>query len=108
MAGRRAGCHRAVRPDVDVERARLQRGLWRCHRRDAHALSRAGHMAEFVAARPLVAPVGTAFSYSSGTAVMLARIWQNTLGDPARALAWPREKLFAPTGMDSAVLEADA
>lgn len=65
-------------------------------------------MAEFVAARPLVAPVGTAFSYSSGTAVMLARIWQNALGDPARALAWPREKLFAPIGMDSAVLEADA
>jgi CubicO group peptidase (beta-lactamase class C family) len=65
-------------------------------------------MAAFASSKPLVNDVGKAFSYSSGTTVMLSRIWQNAVGDQSLALAWPRTKLFDPLGMTSAVLEADA
>jgi CubicO group peptidase (beta-lactamase class C family) len=65
-------------------------------------------MASFAAAKPLASDVGKKFSYSSGTTLLLSRLWQDAVGDPAKALAWPREKLFGPLGMTSAVLEADA
>lgn len=63
-------------------------------------------MASFAVARPSEHPAARHFSYSSGTSVMLARLWQDALGRDA--LAWPRSALFAPLGMTSAVLEADA
>jgi CubicO group peptidase (beta-lactamase class C family) len=65
-------------------------------------------MASFAAAKPLASDVSKKFSYSSGTTLILSRLWQDAVGDPAKALAWPREKLFGPLGMTSAVLEADA
>lgn len=65
-------------------------------------------MAAFAAAKPLAGEVGKVFSYSSGTTVMLSRLWQEAVGDPEQALAWPREALFGPLGMTSAVLETDA
>ncbi len=65
-------------------------------------------MAAFAARQPLVAPPGSHFNYSSGTPVILSRIWQNALGDPAAAHAWPRKALFGPLGMGSAVMETDA
>lgn len=65
-------------------------------------------MASFASAKPLAGEVGKVFSYSSGTTLILSRLWQDAVGDPARALAWPRERLFGPVGMTSAVLEADA
>ncbi|SFO29274.1 CubicO group peptidase, beta-lactamase class C family [Mesorhizobium sp. NFR06] len=64
-------------------------------------------MAGFAEAKPLTGEVGKVFSYSSGTAVMLSRLWQDAIGDKAKALAWPRTALFEPLGMDSAVLETD-
>lgn len=64
-------------------------------------------MAGFAADKPQVEPAGSHFSYSSGTAVMLSRVWQNALDSREAALAWPRDKLFMPIGMHSAVLEAD-
>ena len=64
-------------------------------------------MAGFAAAKPLTGEVGKAFSYSSGTAVMLSRLWQDAIGDKAKALTWPRTALFEPLGMHSAVLETD-
>ncbi|MDX8445099.1 serine hydrolase domain-containing protein [Mesorhizobium captivum] len=64
-------------------------------------------MAGFGEAKPLTGEVGKAFSYSSGTAVMLSRLWQDAVGDKAKALAWPRTALFEPLGMHSAVLETD-
>jgi CubicO group peptidase (beta-lactamase class C family) len=64
-------------------------------------------MAGFAEAKPLVDEVGKVFSYSSGTAVLLSRLWQDALGDGDKALAWPRVALFDPLGMQSAVLEAD-
>lgn len=64
-------------------------------------------MAGFTEAKPLDGEVGEVFNYSSGTAMLLSRLWQDALGDPAKALAWPRLALFDPLGMRSAVLEAD-
>lgn len=64
-------------------------------------------MAGFAEAKPLAAEVGKVFSYSSGTAVMLSRLWQDAIGDKTKALAWPRTALFEPLGMHSAVLETD-
>lgn len=64
-------------------------------------------MAGFAGSKPLTGEVGKVFSYSSGTAVMLSRLWQDAIGDKDKALAWPRTGLFDPLGMHSAVLEAD-
>ncbi|TSE06595.1 serine hydrolase [Mesorhizobium intechi] len=64
-------------------------------------------MAGFAASKPLAGEVGKVFSYSSGTAVMLSRLWQDAIGDKAKALTWPRSALFGPLGMHSAVLETD-
>lgn len=63
-------------------------------------------MASFVHAQPLEHPAGTTWSYSSGTTVFLSRLWQQAVG--AGALAYPHEQLFAPLGMRSATMEADA
>ncbi len=63
-------------------------------------------MAAFVHAQPLEHPVGTTWSYSSGTTVFLSRLWQQAVG--AGALAYPHEHLFTPLGMRSATMEADA
>ncbi|TPI52524.1 MULTISPECIES: serine hydrolase [unclassified Mesorhizobium] len=64
-------------------------------------------MAGFAEAKPLTGEGGKVFSYSSGTAVMLSRLWQDAVGDKAKALTWPRTALFEPLGMHSAVLETD-
>ena len=40
-----------------------------------------------------------------GRVVLLTRLWQNAIG--AAASSYPRERLFQPLGMTSAVLEAD-
>lgn len=64
-------------------------------------------MANFAADQPLEADPGTRFNYSSGTGVLLSRIWMSRLEDKA-ALAYPRKALFEPLGMASAVLEVDA
>ncbi len=63
-------------------------------------------MAGFAASRPAEAGPGEAFSYSSGTANILSRLWQNAVGDTAAS--WPGEHLFGPLGMASATLEMDA
>jgi len=62
-------------------------------------------MASFTAAKPLVGEVGKVFNYSSGTATLLSRLWQDALG--ADALAWPSKALFQPIGMTSAIFETD-
>jgi CubicO group peptidase (beta-lactamase class C family) len=64
-------------------------------------------MAGFAGSRPLVHAVGTRFNYASGSSVLLARLWQDAVPGGA-SLAWPRQALFGPLGMRSAVLEADA
>ncbi len=64
--------------------------------------------AAFAAARPLVAPPGTHFAYSSGTTNALCQWLRESFDDHADALAYPQSALFAPAGMLSAVLETDA
>jgi CubicO group peptidase (beta-lactamase class C family) len=64
-------------------------------------------MAAFARAQPLQHPVGSRFNYASGSSVLLARLWQQAVPGGA-ALAWPRQALFGPLGMHSAVMEADA
>ena len=63
-------------------------------------------MAGFAAAKPLAHPVGETWSYSSGTTVILSRIWQDAAGP--EALSWPKQALFDTIGMTSAVMEPDA
>lgn len=65
-------------------------------------------MAEFAIDTPLEASPGTKFSYSSGTSVVLSKLWMDRIGDKATALAYPNRALFAPLGMQSAVFETDA
>lgn len=65
-------------------------------------------MTAFAAGQPLVAAPRTKFNYSSGTAVMLSKLWMQRVGGGSPALRYPRERLFGPLGMTSAVFEADA
>jgi CubicO group peptidase (beta-lactamase class C family) len=67
-----------------------------------------GDMAKFVAGKPAAGPPGSQFTYSSGTPVLLAKIWMDRLKDGALAQVYPRRALFAPLGMRSAVMETDA
>ena len=66
-----------------------------------------GDMAAYAATRPLVAPPGTVWSYSSGTTNILSAVVRRAVGDEAY-LDWPRRALFDRIGMESAVLEPDA
>jgi CubicO group peptidase (beta-lactamase class C family) len=61
-------------------------------------------MAAFARAQPPLHPPGEFWSYSSGSANILSRIVQDA--SPLGA-AYPRERLFKPLGMTSAVIEAD-
>ena len=63
-------------------------------------------MAAYMQARPLAHPPGSVWNYSSGTTVMLSHIWQSAAGK--QALELPYTRLFAPLGMSSAIIEADA
>jgi len=74
-------------------------------------------MAAYAASEPLAQTPGSAWNYSSGTTVLLSRIWQRAAaagGPPAASatsaavLSLPHDRLFAPLGMSSAVIEADA
>lgn len=65
-------------------------------------------MAGFASGKELAAPRGESFNYSSGTSVLVSRIWQDAFDDPADAWRWPRQALFEPLGMTSAVMETDA
>lgn len=67
-----------------------------------------GDMADFAASTSLEAAPGTQFRYSSGTTMILSRLWMNTFSSLREALTFPRVELFRPLGMTSAVLEPDA
>jgi CubicO group peptidase (beta-lactamase class C family) len=64
-------------------------------------------MTRFVLSLPLEANPGEKFNYSSGTSVLLSRIWMSALPGRAQALSFPSRALFAPLGMASAVMEPD-
>jgi len=59
--------------------------------------------AGFAYAQPLAHPVGERWSYSSGTANIVARIVQDSAGGSTLV----QDRLFIPLGMKSAVIESD-
>ncbi|MCF4097671.1 serine hydrolase domain-containing protein [Maritalea mediterranea] len=66
-----------------------------------------GDAAKFASGKELQDGLGNGeFEYSSGTSVILSRIWQNQLG--TNSLFWPDRALFGPLNMRSAVFETDA
>jgi CubicO group peptidase (beta-lactamase class C family) len=68
-----------------------------------------GDSSGFAAARPLRTAPGTAWRYASGTTNVLVRTLRDSAHLPPDAFArLPRETLFAPLGMRSAVIELDA
>ncbi|MEX1198914.1 MAG: serine hydrolase [Pseudohongiellaceae bacterium] len=67
-----------------------------------------GDTAGFTAQQPLEHPPGSTFYYSSGTTNLISRILRDTLGDQQSYFQFPRERLFTPLGMSSAVIEPDA
>jgi CubicO group peptidase (beta-lactamase class C family) len=62
-------------------------------------------MAAFARSQPLAHPVGDFWSYSSGTAVILARIAQEAAGEDLSAFI--NARLFAPLGITTATIEPD-
>jgi len=65
--------------------------------------------ASFAADKPLEAPPGTHFQYSSGTTNILARVIRDALdGSEQDYLKFPRRALFDRIGMRHAVIESDA
>jgi CubicO group peptidase (beta-lactamase class C family) len=67
-----------------------------------------GDMAKFAASKQLLHRPGSYWDYSSGTSVLLAAILRGTFAAEDDYLRFPRERLFGPLGMRSAVLETDA
>ncbi|URQ75979.1 MAG: beta-lactamase family protein [Candidatus Ochrobactrum gambitense] len=65
-------------------------------------------MAGFAASLPLEAAPGTKFSYSSGTANILSKLFMDSFDNRNEALVYPRIALFEPLGMTSAMLETNA
>jgi len=65
--------------------------------------------AEFALQRPLIHPPGEHFSYSSGTANMLAKVFADKVGDsPEGWMQFVQENFYEPLGMSHTYLEPDA
>ena len=64
--------------------------------------------ADYVLAKPAAHQPGTRFNYSSGTANILARLYENALGGPAEARADYEQNIAAVLGFQHAVFETDA
>ncbi len=64
-------------------------------------------MAHFAADRPLAAPPGTRFNYSSGTSNIISAVVARAVGHGAPYEAYLRARLFGPIGMHSAEPEFD-
>ncbi len=67
-----------------------------------------GDVAGYAARRPLAAPPGTRYSYSSGTSNIVARILGDALGGEDATRAFLRDRLFRPIGMPDAEPRFDA
>jgi CubicO group peptidase (beta-lactamase class C family) len=67
-----------------------------------------GNAAAFAASKPLAHRPGRYWSYSSGTTNIIAGVLRETFETERDYLRFPRERLFEPLGMASAVLQPDA
>jgi CubicO group peptidase (beta-lactamase class C family) len=68
----------------------------------------AGDKAKFAASKPLVHPPGAYWAYASGTSLILAGILRGSFDDERDYLRYPRERLFGPLFMRTALIEPDA
>jgi len=66
-----------------------------------------GDMAHFAADRPLAAPPGRRFNYSSGTSNIISAVVARTVGPGESYARFLHERLFGPIGMASADPEFD-
>jgi CubicO group peptidase (beta-lactamase class C family) len=65
-------------------------------------------VAHFAADRPLAAPPGEHFNYSSGTSNIISSVVARVVGPGPSYERFLHERLFAPLGMESATPELDA
>ena len=63
--------------------------------------------AHFAADRPLVAPPGELWNYSTGTAMILSRIIADQVGYFDEGTQWAQDNLFGPLGITSVVHDLD-
>jgi CubicO group peptidase (beta-lactamase class C family) len=68
----------------------------------------AGDKVRFAADKPLIHPPAAHWQYSSGTSMIISGILRNSFAAEDEYLAYPRERLFGPLGMRSALIEPDA
>jgi CubicO group peptidase (beta-lactamase class C family) len=64
-------------------------------------------MAHFAADRPLAAPPGQRFNYSSGTSNIISSVVDRVVGSGQDYVKYLRDRLFAPIGMTSAAPQLD-
>ena len=67
-----------------------------------------GDIGEFAASKPLADPPGSAWNYSQGPSNIIALVLRKHFSSEKDYLRFPRERLFEPLGMRSAVLEPDS
>jgi len=67
-----------------------------------------GNAAAYAADKPLAHPPGTTWYYSSGSTNIIAAVLRQTFAAERDYLRFPREALFTPLGMRTAVLQPDA
>lgn len=61
----------------------------------------------YAASQSLADPIGARWSYSSGTTNIISRIIRQAIGDDEAYRVFPRQALFEPLGMHTAVIERD-
>jgi len=77
-------------------------------RSDITMMYASGNLSAYAAAKPLEAPPGTKWHYSTGTSNILGRIVSENAGQTfGERFSFPRRELFEPLGMRSAVMEVD-
>jgi CubicO group peptidase (beta-lactamase class C family) len=67
-----------------------------------------GDIGAFAASKKLASPPGTTWAYTQGPSNIIALIMRKRFGGEKDYLRFPREQLFEPLGMRSAVLEPDS
>jgi CubicO group peptidase (beta-lactamase class C family) len=75
---------------------------------DEQMLFTEGDIGGFCASKPLAGPPGSEWQYSQGPSNIIALIMREHFPEEKDYLRFPRERLFEPLGMRSAVLEPDS
>ena len=67
-----------------------------------------GNMGHYAAMKPLKYPPDSVWTYSSGSANLVSLVLRRNFSSDSAYYRFPREKLFNPLGMRSAIFEVDA